>query len=86
VFNVSPSGFVLKGTITHKSPGEEFWQSYSKTIERSLFIDDGLFTLSEALLKVNDLNSLVERATLPLPQPSGLVYPWGSMTLKTLAP
>jgi inhibitor of cysteine peptidase len=86
VFNVSPSGFVLKDTITHKSPGEEFWQSYSKTIERSLFIDDGLFTLSEALLKVNDLNSLVESATLPLPQPSGLVYPWEGMTLKTLAP
>jgi hypothetical protein len=86
VLHVSTKGFVLKGTITHKLYGENFWQSYSKTIDRSLFISDNLFTLSEALLKVNDLDSLVEKTTLTLPPPSGPVYPWENMSLRVVVP
>jgi uncharacterized secreted protein with C-terminal beta-propeller domain len=86
VFHVSTDGFALKGTITHKSPDEDFWQSYNKTIDRSLFISDNLFTLSEALLKVNDLDSLVEKTTLILPPPPEPVYLWENMSLKVLIP
>jgi len=86
VFHISTNGFALKGTITHKLSGENFWQSYNRTIDRSLFISDNLFTLSEALLKVNDLDSLVEKTTLTLPPPSGPVYPWENMSLRVVVP
>ena len=61
-------GFVLKGAITHVSPGEDV-NSYNRNIHRSLFIGNDLFTLSDSRVKANDLGTIAEKAVLDLPVP-----------------
>ncbi|MSR65517.1 MAG: hypothetical protein EXS18_07025 [Verrucomicrobiae bacterium] len=70
VYNVSlENGFELKGTVTHKPEGENIWSTWGNEIERVLDIGDGFYTLSGAEIRVNDVNTLEEKATLELPQP-----------------
>lgn len=72
VYNVSiDNGFVLKGTVTHHLPSEEPNKNWDwlAGIDRALYIGNDLFTLSMGYLKVNDLDTLAEKATLNLPQP-----------------
>jgi uncharacterized secreted protein with C-terminal beta-propeller domain len=63
-FNVSvDQGIQLKGRITHiESPAEleeGYYYSYSPfSIERSLYIDDVLYTISDAKIKMNSLENL----------------------------
>jgi len=59
------SGFVLKGKITHLSGDDylkagNYWYNSEKNIERILYIDDVLYTLSKKFIKANDLNNLTE--------------------------
>jgi inhibitor of cysteine peptidase len=72
VYNVSlDNGFVLKGAVTHHLPGEDpaaNWD-WNADIDRVLYIGNDLFTLSMDRLKVNDLDTLTEKATLELPEP-----------------
>lgn len=58
VFNLDlENGFVLKGNITH-SEDESYY--YSGSIRRILYIEDNLYTISNIMIKVNDLNNLEE--------------------------
>ncbi len=69
VFNVSSdNGIVFKGRITHidgllsegKYDGSDF-------IQRALYIDKYLYTLSQGMIKINNIDDLAEVATIVLP-------------------
>ncbi len=58
VFNLTlDNGFILKGKITHLESGIDVWNS-TYHIERSLYIDDVLYTVSNAKVKLNSLEDL----------------------------
>ncbi len=64
VFNVTSDEIKLRGKITHlpsngtlEKSGYHYFSSPYK-IERSLYIEDNLYTVSENLIKANDLNTL----------------------------
>lgn len=61
VYNINTTdGFKLKGTITHetaKDNGEDYYY-YTSRLLRGLYIEDNLYTVSENMVKVNELNTL----------------------------
>lgn len=60
VFNLSlENGLQLKGKITH-SEGGFVQEKTTGPAKRSLYINDVLYTLSDRLLKLNDLGTLKE--------------------------
>jgi inhibitor of cysteine peptidase len=61
VFDISLDGLEFRGGITHLEgqdllKGGYYYSNYS--VERTLFIDDILYTVSDKLVKMNDLESL----------------------------
>jgi len=66
VFKVDDNGFTLKGKIDHSDGGiasneSETWggiRYYDNTVERSLFINDVLYTFSPKYLKMNNMDNL----------------------------
>jgi len=68
VFNISlEDGLELKGTITHCENFSELWQKdyyyydfSACSIQRSLYIENVLYTISEAKVKMNSLENLAE--------------------------
>jgi inhibitor of cysteine peptidase len=66
VFNISlENGLELKGIVTHDYQSSEqepayYWGTSNNSIQRTLFIGDTLFTISENMVKMNDLGSLAE--------------------------
>jgi inhibitor of cysteine peptidase len=72
VFNLDlDSGFVLKGTITHVNETakeeEEWYYEWNAEVRRSLYIDDVLYTVSNKMVKANDLVDLSEINKVELP-------------------
>jgi uncharacterized secreted protein with C-terminal beta-propeller domain len=70
VFNVDlENGFVLKGRITHtnETTNETNYYDYQSQIRRSLYIDNVLYTLSNKMIKMNDLNDLSKINQIELP-------------------
>lgn len=72
VYNIDlAGGFTLKGRITHLS-GEDYlkagnyWYNSDKDIERIIYIDDTLYTLSQQILKANQLTDLQEVNSLEI--------------------
>lgn len=74
VYNIDPEkGFTLKGKITHISEEEylksgNYYYNSNKLVERILYIDDTLYTLSKGMYKANSLSDLSEKGTLQVPQ------------------
>ncbi len=68
VFNVSPEGgVVFKGGITHLQNGEmPGYSNSNRFVERSLFINDVLYTISPAMIKMNNLGDLSEVGSVSL--------------------
>jgi len=74
VFDVTISdGFKLKGRITHEDGTEQpesedyyYYWYYDKQIKRSFYIEETLYTVSENLIKSNDLNDLSEISAVNL--------------------
>ena len=70
VFSISRDGIELRGRVTHVSDesflksGLYFDSDYS--VERSLYIEDALYTMSRGMLKINDLGTLEELAAVEL--------------------
>lgn len=63
VFSVSSNDIALKGKITHlnNDTGKGIMEiNYLRFIKRALYIGDHLYTLSDEIVKVNDLNTLEE--------------------------
>ncbi|HWJ03584.1 MAG TPA: beta-propeller domain-containing protein [Verrucomicrobiae bacterium] len=70
VYNLDlTSGFVLKGRITHADQQNSSNPAYprgDKTVNRVLYIDDTLYTISNYALKANRLPDLAEEKTILL--------------------
>jgi uncharacterized secreted protein with C-terminal beta-propeller domain len=77
VFNVTGDIVDLRGIITHESDNNDIeehepWESsywkddYSFSIKRSLFIEDVIYTISDSMVKMNDLDTLYELNNLNL--------------------
>ncbi|MFW6286146.1 MAG: beta-propeller domain-containing protein [Nanoarchaeota archaeon] len=60
VFNIDESGFELNGKVTHQEDKEyySYWEKSSSSIQRTLFMDNVLYTISEEKVLSNDLTSL----------------------------
>lgn len=81
-------GFTLRGTITHLTDEDllksgQYGFDYRKAVKRILYAGDTLYTLSDSMLKANNLDSLKERGSLSYPQPSdpNTAYPGGPEVL-----
>ena len=72
VYRISlEKGFELRGRITHLSEEDyrmagNYWYGTEKNVERILYIDGVLYTVSGRYIKANDLSSLDEIKTLEL--------------------
>jgi uncharacterized secreted protein with C-terminal beta-propeller domain len=71
VFDVSPDGIELRGRVTHIEDVEEFnkygyWFESDYSVERSLYIYENLYTLSQNRLMINNLETLEELAVIDL--------------------
>lgn len=70
VFDISiDNGLQLRGTITHYDDLNQVEGYYygANSVQRSLYIDSVLYTISEAKIKMNDLDSLNEIGEIQLP-------------------
>lgn len=66
VYNISiEKGFEYIGRITHMNSTDEQW-NYLYYIERSLYIENSLYTISDKMVKINDLRTLEEIKSLIL--------------------
>jgi len=72
VYNIDlANGFTLQGRITHLS-GEDYlkagnyWYNSEKDIERIIYIDGTLYTLSQQMIKANQLADLREVSSLEI--------------------
>ncbi|WP_373231189.1 beta-propeller domain-containing protein [Cohnella sp.] len=67
-------GFDLRGRITHLSENDlsksgQYGFDYGKSIRRILYAGNTLYTLSERMLKANNMSSLKENGSLTYPAP-----------------
>ena len=73
VYNVDlENGFKLKGKISHISEEEylksgSYWYNSSKNVERILYINDDLYTISKGMIMANDINNLNLKGQLEIP-------------------
>jgi len=67
VFNVTAEkGIVFKGKITHYDKGFDSQYNGPRSIERALYIGDYLYTVSNEMIKINNINSLAQVAAINL--------------------
>lgn len=68
-------GFVEKGRITHVSKEIDlksgYYYDWEYQVQRSLFIDNTLFTVSQAKIKANDLDTMKEISSVEFPRATG---------------
>jgi uncharacterized secreted protein with C-terminal beta-propeller domain len=73
VYNVDPEkGFSLKGKVTHLTADDYLksgnnWYNSDKNINRILYIDDTLYTLSNGMFKASSLTDMKEIKAVPVP-------------------
>ncbi|MCK5084895.1 MAG: beta-propeller domain-containing protein, partial [Candidatus Pacebacteria bacterium] len=65
IFNISKKGFELKGKISHSDENDNNYR-WSDGVNRSLYINDVLYTMSSKYLKANWLNTLDEAKSIKL--------------------
>lgn len=69
VFNINENNITVRGRITHfdnESNDTYKFYDYRYQIERSLFMDNALYTVSPSMIKVNDLDNLTEISKIDL--------------------
>ncbi|KNY27409.1 beta-propeller domain-containing protein [Pseudobacteroides cellulosolvens] len=70
VYNIDlVKGFTLKGKITHMSDEDtlksgQYDFNHEKSVQRILYIGDTLYTLSNSMIKANDLKGLTEKKSV----------------------
>lgn len=67
------NGFTLKGKISHPAASDQTspqydWYYNQNKVERVLYIEDTLYTISQSMIKASDLTTLKEKNSLVLPQ------------------
>ncbi|WNR45457.1 beta-propeller domain-containing protein [Paenibacillus roseipurpureus] len=65
-------GFQLRGGITHITPDElkkagQYYYAGDKQVQRVLYIGDTLYTVSNSMIKANDLSTLQEKNAVDIP-------------------
>ena len=65
-------GFQLKGKITHLTEEDYIkagnsWYNSDKNVQRIIYIGDNLFTLSNQMIKANDMEDLKEKGSILIP-------------------
>ena len=60
VFTLTEEGFEVKGTVTHSTEenSRRYYYRGLETLRRSLYMDNVLYTISEAKIKMNDLDTV----------------------------
>ena len=77
VYNLNlEQGFTLRGRISHLDDQDylqagQHWYDSPKNVNRILYIDNSLYTLSQAMIKAHDLATLQEQNTLAIPAEQG---------------
>jgi hypothetical protein len=72
VFHISrEDGIQLRGRVTHIDDSQTFlksgyWFESGLSVERSLYIEDVLYTFSYNLIKMNSLDDLIELGSVDL--------------------
>jgi inhibitor of cysteine peptidase len=67
VFNVTlTNGIVLRGNITHQEANANYWES-NHWVDRTLYIENVLYTLSAKKIKMNSLTDLALLKEIELP-------------------
>ena len=70
IFDVSPDGIELRGKITHMDDddllNDGFYYYSGYTVQRTLFIENVLYTISSVKVKMNNLETLVELNTIEI--------------------
>lgn len=66
------TGFVLRGRISHASQEDlsklgDYYYGYGTDVERSAYIGETLYTISQKWVKANSLQTLAEEGTVQLP-------------------
>lgn len=73
VFDISRDGITLRGQVTHIDDDSllrsGYWFDSEYEVERSLYIEDNLYTISQGRIKINDLGTLEEVTTVELGDP-----------------
>jgi len=60
-------GFTLKGTIAHMQVQDGYRNyDYEKAVERIIYIEDNLYTLSKGLIKSTNMNTMEEQGALEI--------------------
>jgi uncharacterized secreted protein with C-terminal beta-propeller domain len=58
VLNINKNGFELRGKVEHEQNSEEQYSYWNKIVQRSLFMNDVLYTVSPSQILMSDLNDL----------------------------
>jgi inhibitor of cysteine peptidase len=58
VFKATTNGFTLKGTVTHAENATNYELDYNQSVERALYIGNTLYTVSNAKVQLNNLDTL----------------------------
>jgi len=74
VFNITKDAITLRGLIDHSQGNSNNNYYYSPAVERSLYIDDLLYTKSPNLLRINKIDDLSKVKNIEL-QTTGGAYP-----------
>ncbi len=81
IFNITlENGFQFRGAVGHANPedfaksGEYYYGWGGTDVKRSAYINNALYTVSDARIKANDLDTLKEQASIELPQPKRNYY------------
>ena len=70
VFDISLDGITLRGQVTHLTDDDllksGFYFDSEYEVERSIYIDENLYTMSRGMIKINNLETLEELAAIDL--------------------
>jgi len=66
LFEVSPSGFKAIGTVTHIPSGKSVQECHSLYVSRVVLIGNSVYTVSEKLIKINNLATMSDVAIVQI--------------------
>lgn len=66
VFKINENEITLRGKIDHDDNASQDYY-YNSAVQRSLFMDDTLYTISQKMVKANDLSTLSKISSVELP-------------------
>ena len=67
VFTITDESLEIRGKITHSEDEDNYWYNSDKSVRRSLFMDNVLYTVSNQMIKMNDMVTLEALGSVSLP-------------------